>query len=638
MRLQKVYLHGYKRFLRPTKLLVGRQLTALIGLNEAGKSSILTALQSFGHMNWAEDDLNMRRGRDSHPVIRADFTLDDDDIEAFGQLSLAVVPTQFSLFKGMDGVVNYSIHPQPAYSSDVAVREDADRAISSMYPASNNETAGLLHFAFALAHKPLFDLQVQIKRRQTLTPETLHLLSDLAEGTSSHYDGRPAEQIKTYQDVFSRFRKTADLHARSAPHRVAGHLGSRLPRFLLFNSAEDMLPARTDLTDLTDEAMWERSPLMRLILFGGQSTRQLMTYVQEKRAREATSLLAMAQREINRVIAQQWPAGAVEVQLKLNGWVLELHVAEQSTAEYLHLVSRSQGLRYFLALLAFIHRYTHDATNLIVLIDEIETHLHVDAQRRVVQALERLPPTRQIIYTTHSPFALPGDLSGVREVQPSAADGTSTIENHIWREFSGGLLGLYVRMGAASASVSAARAALVVEGESDFVVLPRMLNEVLGRPLDVLCLPGYAHAKRRPLYYEGEAVRVAYLFDGDRPGQQYARLLKRCKVPESRVFTLAPDTELEDYLDPTLYLNAVQTHLSEHRQPPLPLTAADLPGPDRHGQLEQKCKALGRSAPKKTEIMAKVLELWSMATLRLDEGRRSQFSVVAEKIEAALSF
>ena len=42
----------------------------------------------------------------------------------------------------------------------------------------------------------------------------------------------------------------------------------------------------------------------------------------------------------------------------------------------------------------------------IVLIDEIENHLHMELQRRVLRTLTELFPNIQFIVTTHSPFVL----------------------------------------------------------------------------------------------------------------------------------------------------------------------------------------------------------------------------------------
>ena len=42
----------------------------------------------------------------------------------------------------------------------------------------------------------------------------------------------------------------------------------------------------------------------------------------------------------------------------------------------------------------------------IVLIDEVETHLHVELQKKIVPILTELFPNIQFIMTTHSPFVL----------------------------------------------------------------------------------------------------------------------------------------------------------------------------------------------------------------------------------------
>lgn len=51
------------------------------------------------------------------------------------------------------------------------------------------------------------------------------------------------------------------------------------------------------------------------------------------------------------------------------------------------------------------HQHCHDLEG-IVLIDEIETHLHVDLQKQIVPILTGLFPNIQFIMTTHSPFIL----------------------------------------------------------------------------------------------------------------------------------------------------------------------------------------------------------------------------------------
>lgn len=47
-----------------------------------------------------------------------------------------------------------------------------------------------------------------------------------------------------------------------------------------------------------------------------------------------------------------------------------------------------------------------DNTEGIVLIDEIETHLHLELQKEILPFLTKLYPNIQFIVSTHSPFIL----------------------------------------------------------------------------------------------------------------------------------------------------------------------------------------------------------------------------------------
>ena len=66
----------------------------------------------------------------------------------------------------------------------------------------------------------------------------------------------------------------------------------------------------------------------------------------------------------------------------------------------------------------------------IVLIDEIETHLHVELQKKIVPILMGLFPNIQFVLTTHSPFVLNSAKNSVvydLEKRLLAADGLTNL-------------------------------------------------------------------------------------------------------------------------------------------------------------------------------------------------------------------
>ena len=85
MRLQKIRVHGFKRFGEPVELVADGKLTAVVGPNEAGKTSLLRAIE---HLTSGDDFVASGGSRDftrdtqpkkSQAIVQALFHLDDDD-------------------------------------------------------------------------------------------------------------------------------------------------------------------------------------------------------------------------------------------------------------------------------------------------------------------------------------------------------------------------------------------------------------------------------------------------------------------------------------------------------------------------------------------------------------------------------
>ena len=70
MRLISVEVHGYKRFADPAKMNVDGKVVAVVGPNEAGKTSFLEALHHLEHDDpIAPEDLTRRAGVPGDQVV-----------------------------------------------------------------------------------------------------------------------------------------------------------------------------------------------------------------------------------------------------------------------------------------------------------------------------------------------------------------------------------------------------------------------------------------------------------------------------------------------------------------------------------------------------------------------------------------
>ena len=111
---------------------------------------------------------------------------------------------------------------------------------------------------------------------------------------------------------------------------------------------------------------------------------------------------------------------------------------DESTPIYLgHLSSGTEGTLLWIRWLAFkmLHHYQYadgwENRPAVLLIDEIENHLHPTWQRRVIPALLKYFPGLQIFATTHSPFVVAGLKAGqVHILKRDAGSGVITASTN----------------------------------------------------------------------------------------------------------------------------------------------------------------------------------------------------------------
>ncbi len=205
----------------------------------------------------------------------------------------------------------------------------------------------------------------------------------------------------------------------------------------------------------------------------------------------------------------------------------------------------------------------------ILLIDEVETHLHYDAQADLVQMLAKQEIVTKVIYTTHSVGCLPEDLgTGVRFIESKEpVSFTSRIENAFWNSGSSGFSPLLFGMGASTLAFIPLRNAVVTEGPSDMILWPTLLREATGRShLDFQIVPGLSNANRSEIIVlDGEAPRTAYLLDADEGGKDLSRKLRGAGILEVKIFHIPDDVQqglvIEDIVDAEVYVRAVNEEL-----------------------------------------------------------------------------
>lgn len=151
---------------------------------------------------------------------------------------------------------------------------------------------------------------------------------------------------------------------------------------------------------------------------------EIAVIAEQKRTRSI--LLQSAGATLTTKFRDWWKQGDYRFRFEADGNHFRIWVADDRRPTEVELENRSTGLQWFLSFyLVFLVESRGDHSKAVLLLDEPGVSLHPLAQRDLSAFFESLSDTNQIIYTSHSPFLVDADrLERARKVYV-AADGTT---------------------------------------------------------------------------------------------------------------------------------------------------------------------------------------------------------------------
>lgn len=608
MRLVSAHIHGFRRFVTNEKLYVDRRLVCLVGPNEVGKSSALLALERGRD---AEEIVATDRSRsvavpDDQVVVQLDFRLGDEDRRAIADLGLPGQAEQalfFRVTKLANGQRGTRLGPQ-RLNRDLKPRKAAARALRRA--AEGSEWLSEEQTAGTPAEPPrLTAIHEELSKKDDdldgSAVEEIRGLANALDGAEVH-DGlaRQLDALVEHESAVN-------------PHREARRrLLERTPEFVPFDDEARVLEAEYDLATVAADAPLA---LTNLAALAGLDLAELHTAVDSGLTGRAQTLSDAANEQLRREFEAWNQKPPIQVKFAYTDTVLRIHVRSGS-GELMKINERSEGLRQFVALVALIGG-AHRAIKPVLMIDEAERHLHLDAQADLMQILAEQTAAEQIIYTTHSPGCLPENIGSSVRVLAGVGEATeSTIRNQFWTE-EAGLGPMLLAMGAASLAFVPLRSAAIVEGGSDLVLLGDLTLEAIDAEfLGYQIVPGSSNL--RPAQIAGldlQGRETVWIYDGDGHGEEQKKLLtEQHNIPAERVL-LQKDAngnplDLEDLIHSETYVRAVNGYLKDVEAEET-LGEDDLPAETckRHKTVEAWCNARGVNPPSKPAIANKVLDL-----------------------------
>lgn len=582
MRLTKAIFSGFGR-LADAQINLDHKVVAVVGPNEAGKTTLLKAL---AYIDNGESLSVMQRSRglpgditDEHVVVRVQYRLNEEDQAAVAHLDLDEKPTELWLSRTAGpGGTGRAVFPAPqkdlatlGSTLEAVKAAGTDAAFAELEPAEPEESD---------------EAEERDERRESFARRLQTALETLGVGGEAGVAQQagelaPAKWIAEFDEhgLGGEIRKALEraqawIDKGDPTDEVTQILYDRSPDILLFSDNDRLLASSYELTDESVNA--PPAALRNITTMAELSLDELWKTINNGDEGARETLIEIANQTLQTKFSQVWNQSKISAHVKINGTSLEIRIRQDGlTITRFH--ERSAGVQMFVALVAFL-TVKGQTVPPVLLVDEAETHLHIDAQADLVNEFMAQTRAAKIIYTTHSPACLPPDLgTNIRAVVPDPENGQrSLIESSFWTK-GVGYSPLMLAMGAGASAFSAARKVVLAEGATEMLMLPSLIKIAIGvADLDYQVAPGLSEVPVSMFpELDLEGARVAYLVDGDEGGKALRDNLIEAGVPEGRIVTLGALT-LENLLDPDSYKQVAAKLINEAARTD-EVTVADLP-------------------------------------------------------------
>lgn len=612
MRLISAHVQGYGRIV-DSKINLDAKVIAIVGPNEAGKTTLLKAL---AHVDGETAVPVPQRSRatevtDQTRVTTFDYIVEEEDRASLADLDLHEQPTRAQIARSASGdKLIIDLIPEPRKS--VQPLQDA---LETLKAASTKEDLDDWVDPNTTYAEPGSDDPHDYRTELGAVVEAL-------EAAIAEDDGElPGEAVQTAQSLLgvtldddteaellrAAYSAIIAWSEREDPAPVArDRIWKRTPDFILFDEADRSIQSAYTF----DDALINDPPVALANLAGTASLdlAELLQFVRTGDIARRRTAIVQANKRMDAIFDEAWKQSKLAIHFELDGDQLRIELMEDGD-NITVFDERSAGLRMFVALIAFLKVHGSERPP-ILLIDEAENHLHIDAQADLVNMFVTQEQATKVIYTTHSPACLPPDLgTGIRVVVPRHDNfQVSDVKNSFWQG-SAGYSPLMLAMGAAAAAFTPARYVVLAEGATEMILLPTLIRSATGQTdLPYQVAPGLSEVPNDFLpRLDLEAAHVAYLVDGDDGGAKLKTALIDVGVPERLIAELGLPG-IENALDTDAYRAAISALLPECNSgvtasdlPEVPLIAAET-GSSAAKWMYDWIKSVGLKAPSKVAV------------------------------------
>ncbi len=569
--------------------------TILVGINEAGKSAILNALQ---HINPPKDvppldplrdyprsvynqDINRGVRKISEvPIATVVFDLEDADKQDL-PTSIREAVSGFGVTVYLDNHRTYEIQGKLNRLSYKEIEKDLQRIAAHVDRRAQAEDPP----RDAGADVGLNPLKENISGKTPLSTADVtairgwlkKVFPDIEEGSESE---------KKYDAVIEK------LDADDAIGSASDALEARVPRFVLFSNYFrvrarlhlEALARKQSSPETIDRDDYGNICLLNLLGYEAKELADLGRISDEERKNHDDSIekriderrvrLDAAEAQLTDEIKRIWNPDpgkdeAKTLRLQADGPYLKVTV-QDSIGTNIDLDQRSEGFRWLVSFfVVFFSEAEGEHQNAVLLLDEPSVSLHALKQREFQKTVSRLAEANQTVFTTHSPFLVgSGELDLVRVVEMPDRETGTKVHTTVTSSDPAALLPLQEALGYDMAhSLFAQERNLITEGLTDYFYLDTVAemlraSGVVDMNKKIAIVP--AGDAGKVVYFatilHAHNLKVAALLDSDPAGETAAsqdvlvHTLKQKAILRTKDHLISPvaKSEIEDLLRDTL--------------------------------------------------------------------------------------
>ena len=305
----------------------------------------------------------------------------------------------------------------------------------------------------------------------------------------------------------------------------------------------------------------------------------------QKLKNKRSILLSSASIDISEKFSEWWSQRRHKISYKADGDFFRIWIADDRRPDVeIELEARSKGFQWFFSFyLVFLVESEGGHKDAILLLDEPGLHLHPTAQQELITFFEKLTERNQLAYTTHSPFLIDGEhLHRIRPVTEDAT-GHSRITAETWPKDRETIFPLQAAAGYAMiGGLFQHRKNVLVEGITDFYYLQALSQQCAksGRPslpddIYIVFCGGTKNVGWIASLFLSEKVRPLVLLDGDGAGRARRNaLMKELYADHNSGILMLDDVlnqpgkevEIEDILGEALVIPGLKAVLGKALQ------------------------------------------------------------------------